>query len=228
MVRMNKDGEMGDCQLLPTSIFTDTLGYDETPFSFSSITAENPDQSVVTSAETVNSPTLKNLCLNNLCIDKTPLPPGCNNNYRIEYSGGQLIFFRDAITTPDGGHITIGDNGYCTDGLAMKTDVNGQPLWSKRFENFHHYMKFMRIIRSADNNYWIFANEYNSNQCLYIDLIKIDSSGNILSSVQLDAGSVPAAVFRNGRCGFYTGWRIHSPGQQQPGNQQHTYFYFSL
>ena len=68
--------------------------------------------------------------------------------------------------------------------------MNGQPVWSKRFENFRHDMKFIRIIRSADNNYWIFANEYvNTNQGLYIDLIKIDSSGNMLSSVQLDPGS---------------------------------------
>ena len=51
-------------------------------------------------------------------------------------------------------------------------------------------MKFIRIIRSADNNYWIFGNEYvNINQGLYIDLIKIDSAGNMLTSVQLDLGS---------------------------------------
>ena len=89
MVRMNKDGENGDCQLVPSAIFTDTLTYNESPFSFSSVTAENPDQTVLTSVETVNSPTLKNLCLKNICIDKTPLPPGCNNNYRIEYRGAQ-------------------------------------------------------------------------------------------------------------------------------------------
>ena len=195
MLRMNKTGDMGNCQLLPAAMYTDTLGYSETPFSWSSVTAENPDQSVIVSAETVNSPTMQNLCMNP-CIDKTPLPPGCNQNYRIEYGGAQLLSFNDAITTPDGGRIVIGDNGYnVTDGLVMKTDVNGQPLWSKRFEHFRNTMKFMRIIRTSDNNYWIFANEYNSNQSSYIDLIKIDASGNIISSVQFDAGSSSVSPF---------------------------------
>ena len=206
LVRINKDGETGDCQLGYIPVSTDTTGCDEISFSWSSVTAENPDQAVVTPAETVNSPTLKNLCLNNLCIDKTPLPPGCSNNYRIEYRGGQQIIFRDAINTPDGGQITIGDNGYQTsDALVMKTDVNGQPLWSKRFENFYHYMRFMRIIKSADNNYWIFANDYlDFAYSLYIDLIKIDSAGHVLFSAQLDAGSA-GSVWKKDR------WEMRFP-----------------
>ena len=191
VVRMNSDGENGDCQLSPVSIFTDTLGYNEIPFSFSSITAENPDQTVITPPELVNSPAFNNLCLNNLCIDQTPLPPGCNKTYRIEYSAAEPQVFRDAITTPDGGRISIGDFGNTTDGLAVKTDVNGQPVWSKRFEFFFHMMKFIRILRSADNNYWIFVSNdmtLNHGASSDVDLIKIDDAGNILSSVELDEG----------------------------------------
>ncbi len=192
LVRMNDAGENGDCQLNSIGIFTDTLGFNEIPFSWATVTQENPDLVVITPVEAVNNPTLNNLCMNNLCIDKTPLPPGCNKTYRIEYSSAESQIFRDAITTPDGGRITIGETGISSDGLAVKTDVNGQPLWSKRFESFFHVMKFIRILRSADNNYWIFVSDYltlNHEASSYIDLIKIDGSGNILFSSQLDMGN---------------------------------------
>jgi gliding motility-associated-like protein len=193
MVRMNDAGENGDCQLNPIGLFTDTLGYNEMPFSWSSITPENPDQVVITPVITSNNLTLNNVCFNNLCTDKTPLPPGCNKTYRIEYSGPEAQLFRDAVTTPDGGRIAIGESGSSQDGLAVKTDADGQPVWSKRFEVFFHSMKFIRILRSVDGNYWIFATDYltlNHEASSYIDLIKIDDSGNIISSMQLDFGNV--------------------------------------
>ena len=192
-VRLNNAGENGDCQLNSISISTDTLGYNEVPFSWPNSLAEIPDQTSITPAEVVNNPTLTNTCLNNLCTDKTPLPTGCNKTYRIEYSAAEELLFRDAITTPDGGRITIGDNAYHSpNGVAVKTDVNGQPVWSKRFEFFYHPMNFLRILRSADNNYWIFGrdnySDINGQGTRYIDLIKIDDAGNILTSSQLVEG----------------------------------------
>ena len=191
LVRMTSAGENGDCQLPSIGLFTDTLAYNELPFTWQTIAAENTDNTVRVPDEAVNSPAMTNVCFTNLCIDKTPLPPGCNKTYRIEYSGPELQFFRDAITTTDGGRIAVGEIASSSDGLAVKMDVNGQPVWSKRFESFFRAMKFMRILRSPDNNYWIFANDYldlNHQGSRYIDLLKIDGSGNILWSRQLDMG----------------------------------------
>ncbi|MDP9040536.1 MAG: gliding motility-associated C-terminal domain-containing protein, partial [Bacteroidota bacterium] len=189
LVHFNSIGENGDCKLPTIGLATDTLGYSEQPFTWQNITSENLDNTISVPAQAVNTPTFNNVCFNNLCTDQTPLPPGCNKTSRIEYGGQESQFYRDFVTTLDGGRIAVGE--ISSDALAVKLDVNGQPLWSKRFENFFHTMKFVRVLRTVDNNYWLFANDnqtLNNKAASYIDIVKIDESGNILWSRQLDMG----------------------------------------
>lgn len=120
-------------------------------------------------------------CEKDICSERTPLPPGCGKTFRIEYVSANSTLLRDVITTTDGGKMAIGESGI--DGMVVKLGLNGDVVWAKNYGEFIHNMYFTRIIRSEDNNYFIFAiNRWTLAHNVYggSTIIKIDDGGNVL------------------------------------------------
>jgi gliding motility-associated-like protein len=120
-------------------------------------------------------------CETNFCTDHTPLPPGCNKNYNLQFSAVKPIIVRDAVSTTDGGKLVVGDQHF--NGLAIKYNENGDVAWSKQYETYFHESRFMRVIRTFDNNYLIFANRsisINSTGYSHMSMIKVDINGNVI------------------------------------------------
>jgi hypothetical protein len=183
LVRLNKQGVVGSCWTGYNTLFFDTVTYSQQPFTWALQTAISPATNDVTSpaiqALSINTPTV--LCETSLCTDITPLPPACNKTYHLKYTSYLSTNIKDAVTTPDGGKLAVGDQYY--HGLLMKINANGDIAWSKKMETFLHETKFMRIIRMPDDNYLIFANRsvvYNHQAYKYVSMIKVDINGNII------------------------------------------------
>jgi gliding motility-associated-like protein len=187
LIRTDNAGYSGGCVSTDVSMFTDTLASKSTSFTWQSQSA-----TTLSLNETINpvakvfSNTTNNICQNSLCTDATPLPPACDKTYRIEYSADKSTFFRDVVTTTDGGRIAVGDIE--NDGLIMKFNTNGDVAWAKGYDEFFHNMILMRILRSQDNNFFVFGNNYvtlNHGVSGFTTIMKIDNNGNILWSKNL-------------------------------------------
>ncbi len=187
VIRMNSAGETGGCAPSGINLFTDTLGCWERPFVWNNRASFIPGVlGPVSSATRSFANTINNLCSSSICIDKTPLPPGCDKTYRIEYSAEKPTVFRDVVSTIDGGKIAVGDMQQ--DGLMVKFGINGDVVWSKRYEEYFHNMMFMRVLRTPDNNLMVFANNYktiNHEASSTVRMAKMDNNGNILWAREL-------------------------------------------
>jgi len=189
ITRTNSVGATGGCIYLRDARNYDTLSEKAQPFVWATQNAYFPSLSgFITDGESGFTSTMNNVCGPSFCTDNTPLPVTCMKTYRIEYTGDKSTLLRDmvSLSDPDGGRMAVGD---CyNDGLLMKYGPNGDILWSKTFEEFNHTLRFMRIIRTPDNNLLIFGyNTWVAGSYAYVQstLIKVDNNGNILWSKDL-------------------------------------------
>jgi hypothetical protein len=194
IIRMNANGITGSCFYgVSRGIHVDTVTYGQQPFTWAIQTGITPAITAITTPTEVPFTTTPNtICNINLCTDVTPLPPACNKTYHLQYSAFRSTNLKDAVTTPDGGKLAIGDQRY--DGLVMKINANGDIAWSKQYESFFATTNFVRILRSADGNYIIFGNRYTTYDHYgyeYISMIKVDINGNEIwtRDVNYSAGS---------------------------------------
>jgi gliding motility-associated-like protein len=99
----------------------------------------------------------------------------------LKFGATKSLTFRDAVTTPDGGKLAIGDDRW--DGMVLKYNANGDVAWGKTYNALFYSSKFVRVIRSADGNYIIFANrDFNlhTRNRTFLSAIKIDINGNVI------------------------------------------------
>lgn len=182
IMRINANGENGSCKFGTRGLHPDTTSYSRQPFSWQQQTAIIPAvNEVVVPALVSISQTRTTLCETSLCTDNTPLPPACNKTYNLQFAAVKPVMIRDAVTTTDGGKLVVGDQRF--NGLAIKYNQNGDVAWSKQYETYFHESKFMRVIRTPDNNYLIFANRFitlNHGSSTYVSMIKVDINGNVL------------------------------------------------
>jgi hypothetical protein len=191
IMRMNANGITGNCLYRSNGLFTDTATYVQQPFTWAVQTAYTPAvNTFATPTEVAFNPTSNTLCNITLCTDVTPLPPACNKTYHLQYSSVRSTTLRDAVTTPDGGKLAIGDQ--LLDGLVMKINANGDIAWSKQYETFFSGAKFTRILKSADGNYFLFGNRYitlNHYSSTYVTMMKLDINGNMIWTRDLNFNS---------------------------------------
>lgn len=169
------------------TFFTDTITQYQKPMIWNSVLPVVPSvNDPVTPTVTSFDITVTSQCDNVYCKDTTPLAEGCNKTSLIEYSNAQATIIRDAITTPDGGRIVIGNMG--TSGWVEKLKTNGDVEWSKKMDQFDHIHNFLRVIKSADNNIIAFANNYyiiDHGAFRVLKILKMDNNGNTLLSEDL-------------------------------------------
>jgi hypothetical protein len=165
-------------------MFTDTMGYNQQPFQWSNQADLLPGlNETVNPAAVTFTPGLTSDCDSAYCTDATPLPPGCNKTYRIEYTGDQSSLLRDGVATADGGRLAVGDVGF--DGFIMKVQQNGDLAWSKSYEQFYHNTYLRRVLRTTDGNFFVLGEDafvLNHGGNADIVLMKLDNNGNLLWS----------------------------------------------
>ena len=185
--KTDKAGFGGDCVKRGGGVFTDTVTVFESGFDWKEKNLTD-DLLINPAAVSRDNFTLNKdeKCKESVCVDGTPLPPGCGKTYRIEYGSDKSMYFRDVISAPDGGKLAVGSifaTEIAEDGLVVKLNMNGDVAWSRSYEEFFHNMYLTRILRSADNNYFIFANnKYIFSNWIYhsLAIIKINDQGNVL------------------------------------------------
>ncbi|HEX6426525.1 MAG TPA: gliding motility-associated C-terminal domain-containing protein [Niastella sp.] len=183
MSRVNVDGEGAACFTSSgIGAFADSASRYQQPFAWATQNDYIPVVNTViapTSIALVQSQTIN--CESSFCTDRTPLPPECKKTYHLKFGASKAVTYRDAVTTPDGGKLAIGDDRW--DGMVLKYNANGDVAWGKTYNALFHTSKFVRVIRSADGNYIIFANrDFNlhTRNRTFLSAIKIDINGNIL------------------------------------------------
>jgi hypothetical protein len=105
------------------------------------------------------------------------------------YHNNQMQFVSNAEQTTDGGFIvsgvtkapggTSGGNNY--DMIIMKTDINGDSLWSKVFGGYEEDV-VNKVIQTSDGGYAIvgYSNNLDSNNVTYSFILKTNSNGDSL------------------------------------------------
>jgi hypothetical protein len=183
MMRVNDEGDGAAClSAYVTGAFADSASTYNRPFTWALQSNYIP---VVNNVTTPSSVTLNQTpainCESSFCTDKTPLPPDCKKTYHLKFGATKSITFRDAVTTPDGGKLAIGDDRW--DGTVLKYNANGDVAWAKTYNALFYTSAFVRVIRSADGNYIIFANrDFNlhTRNRTFLSAIKIDINGNVI------------------------------------------------
>jgi hypothetical protein len=97
------------------------------------------------------------------------------------FGGGGYDSGRSVIQTPDGGYFVLCNINYGFDdtGLALiKTDANGDSLWSRRY--CQNYARAVSIISTSDGNYMILANTLAFGDEFDIQLLRINENGDSL------------------------------------------------
>ena len=103
--------------------------------------------------------------------------------------------------TNDGGYIAIGqaDMSKSWGGiLILKTDVNGDTLWTNIYENYDLSWSGNEAIKQTNDLGYIITGSANSSSMENVLLMKIDSSGNILWTkfLQGDVGYQGVSVYQ--------------------------------
>ncbi|NOX47901.1 MAG: hypothetical protein GXO89_13075, partial [Chlorobi bacterium] len=113
------------------------------------------------------------------------------------FGGSEPDFANDILEIEDGylilGNARSNDGDISSlhggqDGWLMKTDFSGNLIWEKTFGGTYSD-EFVRIAKSADNNFFILSSSYSSDGDISNDpypnstdfwIVKIDAMGNIL------------------------------------------------
>jgi hypothetical protein len=105
------------------------------------------------------------------------------------YHNNQMQFISNAEQTTDGGYIvsgvtkapgsTSGGNDY--DMIIMKTDINGDSLWSKVFGGYEEDV-VNKIIQTSDGGYALvgYSENLDTNNIPYSFILKTDTNGDSL------------------------------------------------
>jgi len=105
------------------------------------------------------------------------------------YHNNQMQFISNAEQTTDGGFIvsgvtkapasTSGGNNY--DMIIMKTDINGDSLWSKVFGGYEEDV-VNKVIQTSDGGYALvgYSDNLDSNNVTYSFILKTDANGDSL------------------------------------------------
>lgn len=218
LVRITASGELGSCNLPTATMASGTMNYQQQAFSWASQPAITPfSQAAAPNAPVAapmsvftNSP--ESPCSSSVCVDKTPIPAGCNKTYNIMYSTDRSSTIGDVIPTIDGGRLAVGSlampttyQGPSVDGLIIKYQSNGDVAWAKNYNFSPGYdLSFGRVITLADGNLLAIGNDfYDIDHGAYADIVmmKFDGNGNVIwvksnsEASMSDAGATPDGGF---------------------------------
>jgi len=106
---------------------------------------------------------------------------------RFGFAHDKTDYICSVIETSDNGFIAVGESDHgntsTTDmrGLIMKLDENGDTLWTKTYKNFREAY-FQDIKETPESDFIICGTslDADSTNGFYINLLKIDESGNLL------------------------------------------------
>lgn len=218
LVRMTASGELGSCDLPTATMASGLMSFQQKHFTWASQPAISP----LSQATTPNVPVAAPMtfladppgapCTSSVCVDKTPIPAGCNKTYNIVYSTDRSSAIYDVIPTTDGGKLAVGGLTMPTtyqapwvDGLVIKYQANGDVQWAKNYNFVPGYdLSFSRVIRLADGNMLAIGNDYyDIDYGFYSDIVmmKFDLGGNVLWVKSLseanmsDVGATPDGGF---------------------------------
>lgn len=184
IVKTDQYGYAGSCGSIGNGLFFDTATVSEHVFSWATQSG-NTLQSLSNNTDFTSIVINKEeQCVESVCVDATPLPQGCGKTYRIEYNSAKNLFLRDVITSSDGGKVGVGHIGE-NNGVLIKFNTNGDVAWAKSYEEFFHNSTFMRVLRSEDNNLFVFANNdfiVNHYISTAVTVIKMNNNGDVLWS----------------------------------------------
>ena len=112
-----------------------------------------------------------------------------NTSFMNKFGGAGEDVLQDVKPTPDGGYIacgytnSFGAGGY--DGAVVKTNGNGNVLWTKALGNNFDNI-FSRIINTPDNGFLLLGNTFSTPIRSGGWLVKLDASGSVQWSRMLD------------------------------------------
>ncbi|UCC78984.1 MAG: T9SS type A sorting domain-containing protein [Candidatus Zixiibacteriota bacterium] len=111
------------------------------------------------------------------------------------FGSGEYDSGRSVIQTPDGGYFVLCNinYGFNDTGLTLiKTDANGDTLWSRRY--CQNYATGVSIIPTNDNRFMILANTLAFGDEFDIQMLKIDANGDslwtrVIGGLDIDMGN---------------------------------------
>lgn len=183
LVKTNDAGFSGSCSPeLGGGIYSDTGSCRTVDFIWQKETDFSPAifEDITPSIQSYK-PAVDTLCDTTLCIDKTPLPEGCFKTYRNEYASNKFTSFKDMLATTDGGKIITGNIQF--DALLVKLKQNGDVQWAKSYEEFADNMSFLRVLRTNDNNLFVFANNgytIDHGVSTLVNVLKLTNDGDVI------------------------------------------------
>lgn len=112
--------------------------------------------------------------------------PNGNAIWTKTYSESSINYGNSVQQTPDGGYIIAGTtfdfSSMRSAAYTVKTDHNGNILWTKTFEDSSHDITSTSVQLTSDNGYTILGDS------VVAILIKMDSGGNVLWTKTLEEG----------------------------------------
>jgi len=182
LVRVTARGEAATCSLTADVTYVSPSVVHQSGFVWANEPAFNPIVTSPAPIATADGLAGTTSCSGSVCVDHSPIPSGCGKSYNFQYTSAKRTVLRDILTLPDGGRVAVGDLSV-TDGLVIRTQSNGDIVWTKNYNIPGQVMEFRRILRMADGNLLVLGNNYyTSGQYAYrqMVLLKLDINGNIL------------------------------------------------
>lgn len=135
---------------------------------------------------------------------------------------GQSIKASDIAKTTDGGFIVVGGT-LSNNGLIMKINSNGNPLWSRTFQTSSSFMNFFEITNTHDSCFVIGGKIFNDESNTWdIFLIKINDQNQFLwinnFTMDYDNECYLTSVIETSDTGYIITGYTHEP-DQFPRNQ---------
>lgn len=182
LVRITARGEAGACDLTADVTYVSPSTVNRSAFTWAN---EPPFNLFVASPAPLSiadalAGTLS--CSSSVCVDHTPVPTGCGKTYNFQYTSAKRTLLRDILPMPDGGRVAVGDLSV-TDGLVVRTQSNGDIVWTKNYNIPGQVMEFRRILRTTDGNLLVLGNNYytvDHEAYRQMVLLKLDNNGNII------------------------------------------------
>lgn len=187
LVKTTSAGLVGRCQNIANGFFPDTAVLLRRSFTWTEqLPVTLGVNESITCQQTMLLINQVNICDSIGCTDITPLPPFCNQTSLVEYTPSFRSILRDAAIMADGGKIAVGEMGY--NGFITKVKNNGDVAWSKKVDEFAHNISFFRVIKTSNDQVYVFGNNYSVlNNASYktVKVLKMDNAGNILISREI-------------------------------------------
>ena len=131
------------------------------------------------------------------------------------YDGNYHTVGRSVFPTTDGGYVITGYTGSNSNGnevYIIKTDGNGDTLWTKTYgENFTNLG--YSVIETSNGMYVVAGTTYPTDNTANVLLIKVDSDGNLVNTIEIP---VPNTNRKLVKIFDLTGREIPAPQRNNP------------